>query len=94
MQIPFSTLPHLPFLWSALLLDMDETGSEVVLVLGVYRGMRARPVSITYLIPGIVIEVSATFVETIIFLPGGREKILDCSEPESLANKGRTMEPL
>jgi hypothetical protein len=35
IQIPFSTRPHLPFLWSALLLDIATTGREVVLDLGV-----------------------------------------------------------
>ncbi len=36
---------------------------------GWYCEMRASPVSTTYLIPGIVSEVSATFVATTIFGP-------------------------
>jgi len=80
MQMPFSTRPHLPFLWSALLLDMGTTGRAVVLDLGEYLEILARPVSTTYLMPGIVIEVSATLVAIMIFLPGGREKIFDCSD--------------
>ena len=91
MQIPFSTLPHLPFLWSALLLEIGKTGREVIRDAGEYWGIRASPVSMTYRIPGIVMDVSATLVATIIFRPEERKKTFFCSEPESLAYRGRTI---
>ena len=48
---------------------MGLTGRLVVRVLGMYLKILARPVSMTNLIPGMVREVSATFVATTIFLP-------------------------
>ena len=49
--------------------DQGLMGKLFVLVLGRYCETRARPVSMTYLIPGIVREVSATLVATTIFGP-------------------------
>ena len=94
MHTPFSTRPHLPLRWSALLFDMVVTGREVILDLGVYWDMRASPVSMTYLIPGMVKEVSAMLVAIIIFRPETCEKTLDCSEAASLANKGKITKSL
>jgi predicted ribonuclease YlaK len=47
--------------------------------------MRARPVSTTKLILGIVRDVSATFVATIILRWGEGSKILSCSQDACLA---------
>jgi hypothetical protein len=47
---------------------MDVTGRDVVLDLALYWDMRARPESMTYLIPGMVREVSAMLVAIMIFL--------------------------
>ncbi len=69
--------------WSALLFDMGTTGRAVVRLRGRYWEILASPVSTTYLMPGMVIEVSATFVATTIFLPGSRLKTRDCSPAES-----------
>ena len=90
MQTPFSTRPHLPLRCSALLWDMAVTGREVVLDRGVYRDMRASPVSMTYLMPGMVMDVSAILVAISIFLAAVGAKALDCSAAESRANKGST----
>ena len=67
--MPFSTRPHRPLRWSALLLEIGDMGKDVVLVLGEYWGILARPVSITYLMPGMVRDVSAILVAMMIFLP-------------------------
>ena len=45
--------------------------------------MRAVPVSTTYRMPGMVSEVSATFVETTIRRPACRAKTRCCSAADS-----------
>ena len=68
---------------------MAVTGRAVVLDFGVYRDIRASPESMTYLMPGMVNDVSAILVATMIFLAEIFEKTRDCSDAASLANSGK-----
>ena len=54
-----------------------------------YWAIRASPVSITYRIPGMVIEVSATFVATTIFLSASGRKTRCCSAVVRREKRGR-----
>ena len=67
MQTPSWTRPQRPLRWSALDCEMGLTGRLLMRVSGRYWAMRASPVSMTYRIPGMVSDVSATFVATTIF---------------------------
>jgi hypothetical protein len=65
-------------------------GSRCTLVRWEYREMRAVPVSMTYLMPGTVREVSATFVaRTMRRLEPPALKTRCCSWRESRANSGQ-----
>ena len=57
---------------------IQPLSKDVVRDRGEYREIRASPESITYLIPGMVIDVSATLVATIILRSDIRLKTLDC----------------
>ena len=62
MQIPSDVRPQRPARWLAEACEMASIGSRCTLVRWLYREMRAVPGSITYLMPGTVSDVSATFV--------------------------------
>jgi len=61
-DVPGPTLPQRPLRWSALAREMGTTGRLRVPDLELYWEMRASPVSTTYLIRGMVMEVSAILV--------------------------------
>ncbi len=88
MTTPGEVLPARPALWFALACEMASIGSRCTLALGLYREIRAVPASMTYLMFGIVKDVSATLVARMMRLltPGLDEvsNTLCCSAAESL----------
>ena len=68
-------------------------GSRWTLVRVEYREMRAVPVSITYLMPGTVNEVSATLVASTIRRRPEGLKTRFCSCMDSRPKRGRISEP-
>jgi hypothetical protein len=88
--MPALTRPHRPFLWSALALDIGATGRQRVFDRALYQAILASPVSITYFIRGIVMEVSATFVATTILSPEIGAKIFCWSDAAILPKRGMT----
>lgn len=69
-HFPGLVRPALPALCLALALEIGETNRLYTLIRGLNTFCLENPGSITYTIPSIVMEVSATLVATIIFLPG------------------------
>ena len=61
-------LPALPDHCLALALDIGDTNKLSYYVLGLYSFYLTNPVSTTNTIPSIVMDVSAMFVDTTIFL--------------------------
>ena len=64
---PGAVRPARPARWSALATEIFSIISVLIPRCGSNRAMRANPQSITIVTPSIVSEVSATFVETMIF---------------------------
>ena len=60
--------PALPDHYFALALDIGDTNKLSYYVLGLYSFYLTNPVSTTNTIPSMVMDVSAMFVETTIFL--------------------------
>ncbi len=83
--MPSEVRPHRPVRWLADACETGSIGSRCTFVLLLYLEMRAVPGSITYLIPGTVSEVSATFVASTTRRPRCGWKIRCCSAAESLA---------
>ncbi len=88
--MPSEVRPQRPLRWFADACETGSIGSRWTLVLALYREIRAVPGSITYLMPGTVSEVSATFVARTTLRPRCGWKILCCSAAESLAYSGST----
>ncbi|CAB4636656.1 unannotated protein [freshwater metagenome] len=65
---PGLVLPARPARWLALAFEIASIGRRCTFALGLYREILAVPASITYLMFGIVNEVSATLVARIILL--------------------------
>lgn len=92
--MPSLVRPDRPLRWFALAWEMRSIGRRWTRVRLEYREMRAVPTSMTYLMPGTVSEVSATFVAR---TRRGREcglKTFCCSPAESRAKSGTTSQLL
>lgn len=69
---PFNSLPALPALWIAEFFEIGTILREFIPVKLLNYFIFCKPQSITYLIPGIVTEVSAILVDKIIFVKFGK----------------------
>lgn len=69
---PFNSLPALPALYIAEFLEIGTIFNESIPVVLLNYFIFYNPQSITYLIPGIVTDVSAIFVDRIILIYPGK----------------------
>ena len=94
--MPSEVRPDRPARWFALAWETRSIGRRCTLVRFEYREMRAVPVSITYLMPGTVRDVSATFVASTIRrrTPApARPNTRCCSAMDRRPNSGRISVP-
>ena len=85
MQMPSPTRPQRPLRWSALARDTASIGNRWNFARGLYRLMRARPLSTTNLTAGIVSDVSATLVASTTLRRVCGANIRSCSAEDNRA---------
>ena len=91
--MPASTRPHRPERCCAEAWLIGSIGSRCTLVRADQRLIRARPVSITAVMPGTVSDVSATLVASTTRRRVCRSKTRCCSAAESRENSGTMSKP-